>query len=205
MNEGYQQLPNIGILVKEVPKAILNNLKSQIDNSTELVNNTLVGHIKKEYKLSNLDTNFKLYLYDLFNQYNEESDILHYHSKLNTGKKQIVLGDTWVNFQAKGEFNPVHIHSGVVSFVIWIKIPFKREDEEKMFEIPNGGNKSGMFEFQYNFITGGMVTKVIEAEEGKICMFPSNLHHSVYPFYTSDDYRISISGNLYLKGVEDDF
>jgi len=27
-------------------------------------------------------------------------------------------------------------------------------------------------------------------------MFPSLLAHCVYPFYTSDDYRISISGNI---------
>ena len=32
--------------------------------------------------------------------------------------------------------------------------------------------------------------------EGKLVMFPSLLMHSVTPFRTSDDYRISISGNL---------
>ena len=38
--------------------------------------------------------------------------------------------------------------------------------------------------------------------EGTIVMFPSWLNHSVYPFYTSDDYRISISGNIVVK-IED--
>jgi len=30
-------------------------------------------------------------------------------------------------------------------------------------------------------------------------MFPSQLIHAVYPFYTSDEYRISVSGNIKFK------
>ena len=32
--------------------------------------------------------------------------------------------------------------------------------------------------------------------EGQMVMFPSKLQHLVYPFYTSDDYRITVSGNI---------
>ena len=32
--------------------------------------------------------------------------------------------------------------------------------------------------------------------EGKMLMFVSKQHHMVYPFYTSDNYRITVSGNL---------
>lgn len=35
--------------------------------------------------------------------------------------------------------------------------------------------------------------------EGQIFLFPSCLQHMVYPFTSSDDYRISISGNLRKK------
>ena len=34
--------------------------------------------------------------------------------------------------------------------------------------------------------------------EGTILIFPAWLQHMVTPFYTSDDYRISVSGNLTL-------
>ena len=34
---------------------------------------------------------------------------------------------------------------------------------------------------------------------GKIIFFPSKLNHCVYPFYTSDDTRISISGNILFE------
>ena len=32
--------------------------------------------------------------------------------------------------------------------------------------------------------------------EGVFCLFPATYKHMVYPFYTSDDARISISGNF---------
>ena len=56
------------------------------------------------------------------------------------------------------------------------------------------------FEFIYTTILGeigGFAIPVEEGWEGRIVMFPSKLLHQVYPFQTSDGYRISISGNLY--------
>ena len=37
---------------------------------------------------------------------------------------------------------------------------------------------------------------------GKMVIFPATLKHSVYPFYTSDDYRISVSGNFTLRSKD---
>ena len=34
---------------------------------------------------------------------------------------------------------------------------------------------------------------------GKMIMFKSSQVHGVYPFYTSNDYRITVSGNLVFK------
>jgi hypothetical protein len=36
--------------------------------------------------------------------------------------------------------------------------------------------------------------------EGIWLYFHQSLNHIVYPFYTSDDYRITISGNIHLQG-----
>ena len=38
--------------------------------------------------------------------------------------------------------------------------------------------------------------------EGNMVMFPSRLHHQVYPFYESDKERVSISGNIGIKSIE---
>ena len=36
--------------------------------------------------------------------------------------------------------------------------------------------------------------------EGKMVMFSAKQSHQVFPFYTTDDYRITISGNILLNG-----
>ena len=35
--------------------------------------------------------------------------------------------------------------------------------------------------------------------EGKMLMFSASQYHAVYPFYTSDEERITVSGNLKFK------
>jgi hypothetical protein len=32
-------------------------------------------------------------------------------------------------------------------------------------------------------------------------LFPAKMMHTVYPFYSSDDFRISISGNLRVSTI----
>jgi hypothetical protein len=61
---------------------------------------------------------------------------------------------------------------------------------------------NSLFEFHFLSASGDMQTLPLEVDkdwEGTMIMFPSWLHHSVYPFYTSDNYRISIAGNIYVK------
>ena len=56
------------------------------------------------------------------------------------------------------------------------------------------------FQFVYTTILGSIVNMPMFVEKGweaKIIMFPAKLLHMVYPFQTSDDYRISIAGNLH--------
>ena len=56
------------------------------------------------------------------------------------------------------------------------------------------------FQFVYNSVLGNITNSPIFVESGweaKIVMFPSKLLHIVYTFQTSDDYRISIAGNLH--------
>ena len=46
---------------------------------------------------------------------------------------------------------------------------------------------------------GNITSHAVPADnewEGKMALFPAQLNHQVYPFYTSDEYEISISGNV---------
>ena len=114
------------------------------------------------------------------------------------------LDNYWINFQKKYEFNPPHSHSGVFSFVIWLKIPYDLQEELDYFGDVNQGSKTSMFNFLYTDGLGKIKTYNVHVDknfEGKICMFPSNMLHYVNPFYTSDDYRISLSGNIKHRTV----
>jgi hypothetical protein len=113
-------------------------------------------------------------------------------------------GDSWVNFQRKGEFNPLHSHSGNFSYVLWVKIPYTIEEEKAATSyVAEDRNCSGCFTFQYTDVLGSINPWQVPADksyEGTMILFPALMNHSVHPFFSSDEYRISISGNL---GVAD--
>ena len=120
----------------------------------------------------------------------------------------IFLSHAWVNFQKKYEYNPVHDHGGCFSFVLWLNIPYTREDEDAVSFTrklhKDALTSNGKFEFFYNDTLGGIYSHKLPIDpsyEGMILLFPSTMKHCVYPFYTSDDYRISVSGNFYLKSM----
>lgn len=123
----------------------------------------------------------------------------------NKFSKQILetnLSGFWVNFQKKYEFNPIHSHAGDISFVIWMSIPYDWEDEIELSitKESNTHNAVGNFMFVYaenNQVRCSHIT-MSPKMNGKMAIFPSYLNHVVYPFYTSDDVRISISGNIHF-------
>jgi hypothetical protein len=118
-------------------------------------------------------------------------------------KENYVLDVPWINFQRKHEFNPLHAHTGAFSFVLWVKIPYTIEEEKQFTNyVPSDRNYAGTFSFYFTNILGLISPWTIPADktyEGTMILFPAALNHMVYPFYSSDDYRISISGNLKLK------
>ena len=157
----------------------------------------LVGHLSSSLTLP--DTEGKLN--DCVTDMSRHLDYGVYNQDIQEGKLR--LRDLWVNFQKKHDFNPVHNHRGAISFVIWMKIPYKREDEVKTARTKNiGGGDclSGCFQFLFTSMLGAIRTDVYFLDpsyEATILIFPCMFNHIVYPFYTSDEERISISGNIY--------
>jgi len=44
-----------------------------------------------------------------------------------------------------------------------------------------------------------LIPRVLDVDksfENKLLMFPASYNHQVYPFYTSDEERITVSGNV---------
>jgi hypothetical protein len=213
IQEGYTHLTgNTGYLLLKVPQEILSEIKISVDeiqnDFTKAIpyNHELAGQLDKEYltKLTHkatqyirwaveqyVDKNPKYYEYKVTRLYDETKSVLMYD------------GNAWVNFQEKYEYNPMHAHSGVFSYVIWYQIPFYKEDEIKYGagkgKRPNT-NDNGDFSFVYyngeNLVSDSL--GIDKKKEGYIAVFPSDLQHQVFPFYTSDDYRITVSGNIHL-------
>ena len=108
----------------------------------------------------------------------------------------------WVNYQRQNEFNPLHDHAALFSFVIWMKIPFDWVEQNQL-DIAKNSNAPTISEFQFAYLDVlgrqcNYAYKLSAKDEGKMLFFPGRLNHIVYPFYNCDEERISISGNIVL-------
>lgn len=108
-----------------------------------------------------------------------------------TGK--LILTRLWINFQKINDFNPIHSHSGDLSFVIYLKVP------KNIFSVNTSGNykKAGLIEFLYGEPVSYFDREnfTVQPSEGLMLIFPAKLQHFVPPFWV-DEERISVSGNL---------
>jgi len=210
----YNHFPNFGYLEIEFPEKDLQPIKAEIQKiidsnfqNVEEANYGLAGNLKKEFKLTHCKEYIHYLIGGMCDQYGGDTGFNYYKQiDLLTKDVPLVLDDVWVNFQQKHEFNPPHVHSGIFSFVIWIDIPYLIEDEKnhpatKMSNTP----VAGQFAFMYINALGKVSTQYIPADKtynNKAIFFPATLSHAVFPFYTSDKYRISVSGNYKLQVKE---
>tara|TARA_R110001592_G_scaffold228414_1_gene484966 strand:- start:79 stop:783 length:705 start_codon:yes stop_codon:yes gene_type:complete len=175
--------------------------------------NVLAGHISHSYKLEDPQNLIIQNILDkLYNSDSEiENEIHRVYKKIenkNNAQLEPYLRNFWVNFQKKGEFQPLHNHTGVFSFVIWMDIPYDYKDESKLnFAKSNckdspGGNFSFVYSDDVSRAVSDYFIKLSPSMNGYCCLFPSDLIHHVHPFYTSDKDRISISGNISFNSTD---
>jgi hypothetical protein len=195
-----------------LPTDIFDELKlriSQVDRTNKKLkwNMHLAGNIRDEYVL---DADFpELYKF-LDNFIFEKQNLRDYvlRQKIKAVQKEapvsLYLANLWVNFMKKHEFNPVHKHFGVFSFVIFVKVPFVFKDQA---EIGPGKESNSNSVGALDFIHIGLdneihsTTKLVDRTyEGTGYIFPANLCHTVYPYYEIDDERVTVSGNLFFVG-----
>tara|TARA_B100001057_G_scaffold158739_1_gene159288 strand:+ start:252 stop:896 length:645 start_codon:yes stop_codon:yes gene_type:complete len=164
-------------------------------------NNQLAGHIKREHEVFNWPKEFEQKILDGCRY----SDVVTNEIQkfpVNITGSPLKLGALWVNYMAKHEFNPLHKHDGVLSFIIFIKIPYSLKAEEAVFDA--NGRDTSKLQFLTTSPIGDIVAthaNVDQSYENKMLVFNSRLNHIVYPFYTSDDYRITVSGNFAFDNV----
>ena len=195
-----------GYLKFKLPKQFFDRIKKKTNeiskNRKNKVNKELAGNINsscafddKQWFLDNLI----IPCVSVYNKHFEDFKDEFNPSVLSKDCK-FYLDKLWVNFQKKHEFNPLHNHSGLFSFVIWVKIPYNHKKEHNLSFVKHSNSPSaGNFSFFYFSSLGkilGHDFKLDKTYEGTMIFFPSKLQHLVYPFYSSNEERISISGNV---------
>ena len=196
--------PNCGWIEVQLSEQEIDHLWKCIETSEkEDVKKTLAGNISESYKIGDIDNYFFNNVIVPIGKSFENEFGNRLSSQIPTSKlHSLFLSEMWVNYQRKNEFNPIHLHTGVYSFVVWLKIPTD-SNEENLKKIASDSScpSIGVFEFVYTNILGGIDQQryyLNKNYEGTMLFFPSVLKHQVYPFYDSDELRISISGNILL-------
>lgn len=211
-NVGFHPVSVIGYLQCDLPYHVVACIEKEVQEmldsnfqSSNSYKDKLAGAIEQEYRIYESTHLLEKFIQEVVPVYwksvgnHERANAHHVIRVSDEGQK-----DIWINFSKKGEYNPIHSHSGLLSFVIWYKMPFTIEEEQNL-SIVNGSsyNAGACFHFNYPDMDsrGAVGQHVIEADrsyENKMIIFSSSLQHCVYPFFTSDDYRISLSGNIVI-------
>ena len=197
-------------------------------SSFQQMNHQLFGQLEREYQILYKDS-FVDFLTETIVKHEKDikqntfSDINHFdftnfkfadqYTYLDP-KNKVEPHNGWVNFQKKYEYNPPHVHGGHFSFIYYHKVPYTRESELAATPSPNASGTppngatgfvhgTQRLESSYPEMSpvNGVVSflSVSKQWEGMLVVFPAYLVHLVNPFYSSDEYRITMSGNILFK------
>ena len=187
----------------KVPDEVKSEIENTIENldKTRSMNHRLAGHLAEQYecdpteKLSELMRALSQTFVDKADWESWKfADDVYLENDL-----PFALKSYWINYSKKGDYQPTHNHTGAFSFVIWTKIPYDLQEELDVYK--SNGNVGAQFAFQHLDAKGRIRQRAVDAIEWTGCLFPSWLMHVVYPFQTTDEYRISLSGNVFLDGT----
>ena len=194
------QVPNVPLYKTKLNDDMMNYLWSCIRQAEkDNVNDSndysyrLAGNITGSLGLKDVNHKFRDEVVGPLTQQLLDEDPKHYFPpidldpSLDLKYKPDLRLNWWVNYQYATEFNPEHGHTGITSFVIWMKIPTHYEEQHNLTFHSKAASD---FQFTYTDILGNTIEYPILMSpemEGTIMVFPSSLHHQVYPFYNTEE------------------
>lgn len=190
-------LYNPGLLAGKLPDDLLKRVKNAVNHPNartpeKSYSEYLVVNISGEYRTPEI-VGLRDYINDMY---------ITWKDLYKTPDVPYAIDPIWTNYMRKGDFNPIHNHNGELAvFVIWVTIPYDLNEELNYNKRKSAKNNpsNSCFEFTYNTYDGRIVNSTVlvdKSMEGTITMFPATMMHAVYPFYTSNEERISIAGNI---------
>ena len=166
----------------------------------------LAGNISKSELIKDKDNwFFESALKELSEKmfYRKENNYYRYHIEKEEPLPKFELRDMWVNYQKQYEFNPFHDHGGFFSFVVFVKIPTHWEEQHAL---PISANSNSPVASDFEFVWSEKDSEycynrnfsLSSEDEGRMLFFPAMLKHQVYPFYGTEEERVTISGNIHM-------
>tara|TARA_B100000427_G_scaffold270362_1_gene236949 strand:+ start:623 stop:1279 length:657 start_codon:yes stop_codon:yes gene_type:complete len=197
------------VCVTKIPNDLFDKLNSIVNelwnrDDKKHVGKRLVGQIRHEYEVPIeylIESNLIDYMISMGQKY--------WNTILTNGNMGTTLGINgvknwqyaliacWCNYMRENEYNPIHNHEGEISAIIHLN-SIKTTGSIKS-NVPSDGK---LF-----FLSGNTDSRLTEAhwnitpEEGMLYLFPSSLHHGVYPFVGKQERR-SVSFNIGVKPDE---
>ena len=191
------------VLKYQVPLDIftaINQVYEQNLNKLYRANRQLVGKIENEHSLfyngvdqskmknhNTLPRNITDYLMDIFKHYLTFNKIRDYDLHLNS---------VWVNEMKQNEYNPVHIHRGMLftglSSVMILKMPSTFGKEYSAEHVQQNGR------LQILGATNGQFAKIDyqpPMDLRDFYIFPYDMRHGVYPFNGTSETRRTLAAN----------
>ena len=193
MNTKKIELPNYAVLDVTLDKNVLDHLH-------HLVEKYEPDDAKQQWMLVDDENRFqKEVLNPIIQEYVTDYG---FPEKLKTTHiHDLTFQKFWANYTGKGEYQALHNHDAIWSFVIWLKLPAVANDEQSVKDAmhPDAGD----FILTYSDIIGRTrkVNWKLEKQynEGHMLLFPSDLYHAVYPHFQTDEKRLSLAGDIVIN------
>ena len=189
------------LLYSTLPDNIYKELKQA--RKTIKYNKSLAGCLEQEHLLDLSDaplfTYYALELAKYFFADAKDSPVMKELHRCFTKPAMLNFNELWLNEQQPGEYNPLHHHGGLFSFVVYLDIPYSMSEQISIDKnINHVLNGSTEFFDQYNHF-GKILTVEKNKHEGLMVMFPAWVMHTVYPFKGKyKNPRVTVSGNINL-------
>ena len=196
MNIDLIELPNLKVLKTKLPDDLYSNILNEClhceENNVKFSTGLTGTGVPSHYKLKDTRDDLDNFLKILVSEWLDAHPVyVKNHFTILSKDCPFYNDEPWINIQQQNEFLPIHKHDGILSYSIWVKLP----------NIENKGRYYS-FQFVYNSVVGMTSShdfQLGKKDEGTILLFPSMLNHIVSPFHSSDEKRISVSGNVKLK------
>jgi hypothetical protein len=189
----------------KMPSEMVEFLNKNMDKGLKDNSENLVGKVTQELRF---DTDIKNYAAEKllefivdYHQFTKNRNSMGQENLDKNKSPQLDIVSGWFVRQFENEYNPVHYHHGcTLSCVGYLKLP-DGIDEEWEQDYKDHYPANGHINFLYGSSSAYSCSNfLIKPKVGDFYIFPSDLFHAVYPFYTIGERR-SFSMNMIFSMV----